>query len=85
MTDNTNVVALCFQILPGKTITKASTPYKLQREINIYYFVLFWCGILDAFSLTHSVSKIYENKHQSCIRQRSKSVISRIILTSELP
>ena len=49
MTDNTNVVALCFQILPGKTITKASTPYKLQREINIYYFVLFWCSILDAF------------------------------------
>ena len=49
MTDNTNVVALCFQILPGKTITKASTPYKLQLEINIYYFVLFWCGILDAF------------------------------------
>lgn len=49
MTDNTNVVSLCFQILLGKTITKASTLYKLQREINIYYFVLFWCGILDAF------------------------------------
>ena len=49
MTDNNKVVSLCFQILSGKTITKASTLYKLQREINIYYFVLFWCGILDAF------------------------------------